>query len=99
MKKMEIIGHTIEKIEDPTGILVGDRYEFHLSIEVPEDDELFSENGIYVKAIIAVEGEEKNVRIAQYQLFEKGTNTYIGLELEEDELDLIKNYCKQHLTD
>ncbi|NSL50840.1 DUF6509 family protein [Calidifontibacillus erzurumensis] len=96
---MEIIGHTIEKIEDPTGILVGDRYEFHLSIEVPEDDELFSENGIYVKAIIAVEGEEKNVRIAQYQLFEKGTNTYIGLELEEDELDLIKNYCKQHLTD
>jgi len=99
MKKMEIIGHTIEKIEDPTGILVGDRYEFHLSIEVPEDDELFSENGIYVKAIIAVEGEEKNVRIAQYQLFEKGTNTYIGLELEEDELDLIKNFCKQHLTD
>lgn len=96
---MEIIGHTIEKIEDPTGILVGDRYEFHLSIEVPEDDELFSENGIYVKAIIAVEGEEKNVRIAQYQLFEKGTNTYIGLELEEDELDLIKNFCKQHLTD
>jgi len=92
---MEIIGHTIEKLEDPTGILKGDRYEYILQIEVPEDDELYSENGIYLKAIIAV--EEESVRVAQYQLFEKGTNAYIDLELEDDEKELVAGYCKEHL--
>lgn len=92
---MEITGHTVEKLEDPTGILIGDRYEFILHIEVPEDDELYSENGIYLKAVIAV--EEDAARIAQYQFFEKGTNQYIDLELEDDENEIIVAYCKQHL--
>lgn len=92
---MEITGHTFEKLEDPTGILTGDRYEFVLHLDVAEDDELYSENGIYVKAIIAV--EEGQTRIAQYQLFEKGTNEYIDLELEDDEKEIIADYCRQLL--
>ncbi|HHY74876.1 MAG TPA: pullulanase [Bacillus bacterium] len=93
---MEIKGHTVEEIIDPTGILLGERFEFILQIVVPEDDELYSENGIYLKAIIAVEDDA--VRIAQYQLFEKGTNDYIDLELEDDEKEFIVDYCKGHLA-
>lgn len=92
---MEITSHTVEKLVDPTGILLGDRYEFILQIEVPEDDDLYSESGIYLKAIVAVVDEA--VRVAQYQFFEKGTNEYIDLELEDDEKELIAEYCKQHL--
>lgn len=93
---MEITSHTVEKLIDPTGILVGDRYEFILQIEVPEDDELYTENGIYLKAIIAVVDDV--VRVAQYQFFEKGSNEYIDLELEDDEKEYIADYCKQHLA-
>lgn len=92
---MKITGHTIEKLEDPTGILIGDRYEYLINIEVPEDDELFSENGLYVKVIYAV--DVKGPRIAQYQLFENVTNKFIDLELEEDEEEMIDLYCRQHL--
>lgn len=92
---MKITGHTIEKLEDPTGILIGDRYEYLINIEVPEDDELFSENGLYVKVIYAV--DVKGLRIAQYQLFENVTNKFIDLELEEDEEEMIDLYCRQHL--
>lgn len=92
---MQITSHTVEKLEDPTGILVGDRYEFILHIDVPEDDELYSEKGVFLKAIIAVVDEA--VRVAQYQFFENGTNEYIDLELEDDEKEVIVEYCKEHL--
>ncbi|KEF37762.1 hypothetical protein M670_03066 [Schinkia azotoformans MEV2011] len=92
---MEITSHTVEKIEDPTGILIGDRYEFILQIEVPEDDDLYSEKGVYLKAIIAAVDDA--VRVAQYQFFENVTNKYIDLELEDDEKEFIADYCKQQL--
>ncbi len=93
---MQITSHTVEKLEDPTGILVGDRYEFILQIEVPEDDELYSEKGVYLKAIIAIVDEA--VRVAQYQFFENVTNEYIDLELEDDEKEVIAEYCKEHIA-
>lgn len=93
---MEITSHTVEKLNDPTGILVGDRYEFILQIEVPEDDDLYSENGTYLKAIIAVVDDA--VKVAQYQFFEKNSNEYIDLELEDDEIELITEYCKEHMN-
>jgi len=92
---MEITSYTVEKLEDPTGILVGDRYEFILQIDVPEDDELYSEKGVYLKAIIAI--VEDAVKVAQYQFFENVTNEYIDLELEDDEKEVIAEYCKGHL--
>jgi hypothetical protein len=92
---MNITEHTVDKLQDPTGILSGDRYEFSLSIEVPEDDELYSEKGLYLKIIYVV--EDNRSRIAQYQIFENGTNRYIDFELEEDEEELINDFCKQQL--
>ncbi|MCH1626671.1 DUF6509 family protein [Ferdinandcohnia quinoae] len=92
---MEIIGHTVEKLNDPTGILVGDRYEFFINIDVPEDDELFSGNGIHIKVIFAV--DENGARIALYHLIENVTNQYFDFELEDDELEMISEYCKKHL--
>lgn len=92
---MNITGHTLEKVEDKTGIIVGDRYEFILNIEVDEDDELYSENGIYIKVIFAVEGTES--RVMQYNIFEKTTEKFIDLLLEEDEEQLLLDYCKQHI--
>lgn len=92
---MEIISHEVEKLWDPTGILEGDRYEFIIDIEVPEDDELYSENGLYVKLIFAV--DQNGERIAQYQIFERGTNIYLDFELEEEELKMISEYCSKHI--
>lgn len=94
---MNIISHTIEKLEDPTGILTGERYEIILNIEVPEDDELYSENGVYVKLIFVMDHHE--YRIAQYHFYEQLTNQYLDFELEDDEKAMIIDYCKQQLTD
>ncbi|MGV3465461.1 MAG: DUF6509 family protein [Heyndrickxia sp.] len=94
---MNITGHTIEKLEDPTGILTGDRYEFNLTFEVPEDDELYSENGLYIKAIFVVEGNQS--RVAQYQIFEKITDHYLEFELDEEEEKLLEDYCKEHISE
>ncbi|MBB2478896.1 pullulanase [Bacillus sp. APMAM] len=94
---MDITGHTVEQLEDPTGILTGDRYEFILNIEVPEDDELYSENGLYIKAIYVDEGNQS--RVAQYHIFEKVTDRYLEFELEEDEEKLLKDFCREHISD
>jgi hypothetical protein len=95
---MNITGHTVEKLEDPTGILAGERYEYLLDVEVPEDDELYTEGGLLIKVIYAV--DEKGERIAQYYLMEKSDETYLDFELEEDEEELIRTYItQQHVTD
>ncbi|MBU5210317.1 DUF6509 family protein [Heyndrickxia oleronia] len=92
---MEITGHIVEKLNDPTGIIVGDRYEFFLNIEVPEDDELYSENGVLLKVIYAV--EDQGSRIALYQFIERATNEVLDFALEDEEEELVNEYCKQHI--
>ncbi|MEB1806988.1 MAG: DUF6509 family protein [Bacillaceae bacterium] len=92
---MEITAHSVEKIDDKTGILVGDRYEFTLDIQVPEDDDLHRENGLYIRVIFAIEGHEG--RIAQYHFYEKTTDASLDFALEEDEEALIIDYCKQQV--
>ncbi|MFS0823359.1 DUF6509 family protein [Bacillus sp. 1P02SD] len=94
---MNITGYSVEKLKDPTGILEGDRYEFFLDIEVPEEDELYSENGIELKVIYAV--DQKGERIAQYYFYERGTEKVLDFELEEDEEITVNNFCKEHLED
>lgn len=92
---MDITGHAVEKLHDPTGILEGDRYEFFLTIDVPEDDELFSENGITLRVILSVgENEQK---IVQYNFIEQITNQTLDFALEEDEEIIVTNYCIQQL--
>ncbi|WP_374723209.1 DUF6509 family protein [Peribacillus tepidiphilus] len=92
-----VTGHTVELINDEFGILSGDRYEFLLDIEVPEDDELYSEKGLYAKIIYLVEENEQ--KIVKYDLFEKETNYYLDFELEDEEIELLANYCKEHLPE
>ncbi|RFB18808.1 pullulanase [Bacillus sp. HNG] len=94
---MNITGYSVEKLNDPTGILEGDRYEFFLDIEVPVDDELYSENGIELKVIYAV--DQKGERIAQYYFYERGTEKVLDFELEEDEEIAVNMFCKEHLED
>ncbi|NHM29371.1 DUF6509 family protein [Neobacillus terrae] len=94
---MNITGHTIEKLEDPFGLLSGDRYEFFLDIDVDEDDELYSENGIGLKVIYGVDGD--NFKILQYHFYEKGPEKVLDFELEEDEEADVNLYCKQAITD
>lgn len=91
---MKITEYSVERLLDPTGILKGDRYEFILDVEVDKEDELYSENGIYIKLILAV--EEDQTRVAQYQLYERGTDKYLDFALEEDELEEILQFCKEH---
>jgi hypothetical protein len=93
---MIITGHTVEELKDPTGILIGSRYEVLLSIEVPEDDELHSEQGLYIKAIYVQNGPE--TRIVQHQIIERNTESILDFELEEDEEVLLLDYCKTHIT-
>ncbi|MFT4414014.1 DUF6509 family protein [Fredinandcohnia humi] len=94
---MEIIGHTVEKLNDPTGILEGDRYEFFLNLVISEDDELFSEHGVKLKVIYAI--DSKGPRIAQYHLLENVTEKVLDFELEDDELEMVNEYCKEHANE
>ncbi|KKI93848.1 pullulanase [Bacillus sp. SA1-12] len=90
---MKIIESTIERLEDPFGILTGERFEIFLTLDIDEEDELYSENGIVLKLIYAVEGEQ--AKIAQYHFIEKTTELVLDFALEEDEEEEVMNYCKQ----
>ncbi|MCA1062830.1 DUF6509 family protein (plasmid) [Cytobacillus spongiae] len=92
---MNITRHTAEELKDPTGILSGERYEVILDIEVPEDDELYSEQGIYIKAIFV--RDESGSRIVQSTIVERNTEAYLDFELEEDEESLLLSYCMENI--
>jgi len=91
---MNIKGHEAEKLKDPTGIIEGDRFEFFLDLEIDEEDELYTEQGVYLKVIFAV--EENGQRIAQYQFFEENTNKALDFEMEEEEEQAVRAYCGEH---
>jgi hypothetical protein len=92
---MDITGHTVEKLEDPFGLLSGDRYEFFLDLEVDEEDELFSEKGIGLKVIYVI--DETGTKILQYHFFEKGSEKVLDFALEEDEEEMVNAYCKENI--
>lgn len=94
---MEITGYSFEKLIDPTGILEGDRYEFYIDIEVDEDDELYSEKGLYIRVILAV--DNNGSRIPQYQIFERETDTYLDFALDEEEENQILEFCKAKIKE
>jgi hypothetical protein len=95
---LTITDHTVERLEDPFGILSGERYEFMLEASVPEDDELYTEQGLGIKVIYVTEGED--ARINQYHVFEKGEKgeiTVLDVWLEEEEEAMVAAYCKENL--
>lgn len=92
---MEITNHEMDKLNDPTGIIIGDRYEFLLDIEVDEEDELYSEQGLTLRVIIA--SDEQGERIAQYFFIEKQSGTVLDFALEEEEELQVLAYCSRQL--
>lgn len=94
---INITSYTVERVKDPFGILTGTRYEFQLDIEVEEDDELYSENGLYIRVIYSIEDTQS--RIAKYELYEKSTQRYIDFDLEEDEVAVVDAFCREHYAD
>ncbi len=91
---LKIESYTVEKLEDPFGILSGDRYEFFLELDVPEDDELYSENGVMLR-VIFLKDEEKE-QISKYEFIENDTKNVLDFELEEDEETAILAFCREH---
>ncbi|MGM7720158.1 DUF6509 family protein [Metabacillus sp. Hm71] len=90
---MKIIESKIEKLEDPFGILTGERYEIILTLDIDEEDVLYSKNGIVLNLIFAVEGEQ--AKIAQYHFIEKTTELVLDYALLDDEIKEVTNYCRQ----
>ena len=94
---MEINEFTVNKMNDPTGILAGDRYEYRLYITLDEDDELQSEAGTGIRVIYAVDDEVG--RIVTYHFFERATEKALDFGLEEEEEAEVLEFCKTHLND
>jgi hypothetical protein len=94
---LTISSYTVELIKDPFGILSGNRYEFLLDLDVPEDDELYSENGMYIRALYLID-ENKSV-LLKYEIFEKNTEKYQDFDLEDDEVEVIAAFCKANYTE
>ena len=95
MIHLNITGHTVEKLQDPFGLLTGERYEYFLELNVDEEDELYSENGVGLKVIFVVDGNEE--KISSYHFFESGSDKVLDFALEEDEEKLVLTYCKDNI--
>ena len=92
---MEITAYSVEEIKDPTNIIEGKRYEYLLDIEVDEEDELYTEAGIEIRAIVGELNVE--VRLVNYFLLDKTNNEYLDFALEEDEEAMIIDFAKEQL--
>lgn len=97
MIPLNITGHEVEKLEDPFGLLSGDRYEFFLELDVEEEDELYSENGIGLKVIYV--SDENGDKITNYYFYERGNEKVLDFALEEDEEELVLSYCKENAVE
>ena len=91
---LNITEFEVQLINDAFGILPGDRYEFLIYLDVPEDDELYNENGVYIRALFVVDGEEK--KLLKYDLVESGENKVLDFDLEDDEIQAVTEFCEQH---
>src|SRR6478672_8120911 len=88
---VDITEYTVELIKDPTGILIGNRYEFFLNISVPEDDELYDENGLQLKVLFYA--DENQTKVLNYHFYDSLENKYLEFALEEDEEKLVHEFC------
>ncbi|MER2088832.1 DUF6509 family protein [Sporosarcina sp. JAI121] len=91
---MEITEYIINQINDPTGIIAGERYEYRLYIDLDEEDDLYSEGGTGLRVIFAVDGDEG--RIASYHFFERTNEKILDFELEDDEKAIVLEFCRTH---
>jgi hypothetical protein len=89
--------YTVDNLRDPFGILSGKRYEFMINLDVPEEDELYEENGVSARVIFKVE-EEKSA-IVSYDLLETTTGRVLDFDMEEDEEAALALFCTEHLPE
>ncbi|CAM3909024.1 DUF6509 domain-containing protein [Cohnella lubricantis] len=94
---LNIREYTAELVKDPFGILAGKRYEFVLDLDIEEDDELYSANGVAIRVIFKVDGEQAG--IVRYDLIERGTGKPLDLDLEPEEEEALAAFCKEHLPE
>jgi hypothetical protein len=94
MIPLNITGHEVEKLEDPFGLLSGDRYEFFLELDVDEEDELYSDKGIGLKVIFV--SDESGEKVTNYYFYERGSEKVLDFAIEEEEEELVLTYCKQN---
>ncbi|MFT8323064.1 MAG: DUF6509 family protein [Bacillus sp. (in: firmicutes)] len=94
---MNINEFTVEKINDPTGILSGERYEFFLNLEMDEDDDLSTIQGLQLKVLFFVEGD--NTKILNYDFYNSSENKYLDFALEEEEVAEVYAFCKENYID
>lgn len=94
---MNITQFSVEEILDPTNIIEGKRFELLLDVEVDEEDELYSAAGIEIRVIAGLLNEE--VRVVSYFIIDKADNEYLDFALEEDEEELILQFCKEQLLE
>ncbi|QYR20892.1 pullulanase [Paenibacillus sp. sptzw28] len=92
---LTVTEYSAEQVKDPFGILTGKRYQFVLDLEIPEEDELYSENGVYAKVIYLV--EESRTGIIKYDLYERTTDKYLEFDMEADEEAALAAFCQEHL--
>lgn len=94
---MEILSYMMEEILDPTNIIEGERYEFTLELNIEEDDELYQEGGVDIRAIIAKKDNE--ISMVNYFLIAKSDQSYLEFGLDEDEEAEIVEFCKTYLIE
>jgi len=93
---LTITEFSVEQVKDPFGIIPGQRYEFILDLDVPEDDELYCEGGVYARVIFGV--EDSGSRMVKYELRERSTDRYLEIDLEDEELAGFAEFCREQLT-
>ncbi|MBT2691005.1 pullulanase [Bacillus sp. ISL-47] len=93
---MNITGYSVEYIKDPTGILSGDRYEFFLDIDVDEEDELYSENGIKLRVLFFKKQEDE--KILNYHFLENQTGKVLEFALDEEEEKVVSHFCSENIS-
>lgn len=92
---MKITGYSFEQLKDPTGILFGERYEFFLDIEVDEDDELYSENGVRLRVLFYKNEEENRILNYHFLVSEK----ILEFALDDEEEKEVTQFCSSHLLE
>lgn len=89
-----ITEYSVEAVADPFKILSGERYEFVIDLEVEEDDELYQDNGVKLRVIYAV--VEDSGSIMKYEFQTADTGKYIDIEMEDDELEMVAQFCAEN---
>jgi hypothetical protein len=94
---LTITEFSAELVKDPFKILTGKRYEFLLYLDVPDDDELYSEHGVYIKLVYKMEEDQGS--IVNYDIIERSTDRALGYDVEEDEEAQLNAFCRDNLPE